>query len=272
MEGFTEEIRSFLHASGRRFTECCAGDITVFDEEERPFSVIAVPIREHTAAEAEERARRVSVLRGDRPWAIILPEDRWRRSGAILRARLSAHLGTFRSVFARDCEVRRAVRPEADAFFDAFHSYGAASARFRYGLFTKKEVSGIPEGSLVAAASFSNARRFTVGNRSVASHEWIRYASLPDVRVTGGMGKVLQTFIRDAGPEDVMSYADREWSEGEVYRRLGFRPEGLRAPVLFSVDPVTWERKALRNGDAVPENALCFMNWGSVKYRLTLLP
>ena len=86
------------------------------------------------------------------------------------------------------------------------------------------------------------------------------------------MGKILRSFVCEVGPEDVMSYADREWSEGKVYRRLGFQAEGIREPVLFSVDPVTWERKALRSGETAPEDACYFLNWGSVKYRLTLLP
>ncbi len=51
---------------------------------------------------------------------------------------------------------------------------------------------------------------------------------LPDVRAIGGMGKMLQAFIDEVHPDDVMSYADTEWTDGDVYRRLGFREESRR--------------------------------------------
>lgn len=272
MEGFTEEVRAFLHGSGRIFSERVSEDMVRFDENGRPFSVIAVPIHEKTPEEAAAKQRIVELIRRESPHAMILPEDRWRHSGDLFRKRLSAHLGIFQSVFARNCKVCRIPRPEADTFLKDVHSYGSARCRYAYGLFTEKDIQGFQAGSLIAAASFSNARRILVGDRSAASYEWIRYASLPGLRVSGGMGKILKAFLRDIRPGDVMSYADREWSEGGVYRRLGFVEEGLREPVLFSIDPVTWERKALRSGEAAAEGAYFFMNWGSVKYRLTCLP
>lgn len=39
------------------------------------------------------------------------------------------------------------------------------------------------------------------------------------------MGKLLKAFIEDVHPDDVMSYADASWSDGGVYRKLGFEEE-----------------------------------------------
>lgn len=39
------------------------------------------------------------------------------------------------------------------------------------------------------------------------------------------MGKLLKAFIGDVRPDDVMSYADASWSDGDVYRKLGFSQE-----------------------------------------------
>jgi len=78
----------------------------------------------------------------------------------------------------------------------------------------------------VAVATFSNARRWQKGGRTVSSYEWIRYASLEGCRVTGGMGKLLQAFIDDVHPDDIMTYADLSWPDGgEVYKTLGFEEE-----------------------------------------------
>ena len=100
----------------------------------------------------------------------------------------------------------------------------------------------------------------------VRSFEWVRYASLPGVRVLGGMGKLLDRFVEEVGPEDVMTYADLEWSDGRAYRELGFRPAGPREPVEFAVDPATWRRMPLKY---VPDASgmLFYTNFGSLKYR-----
>lgn len=136
------------------------------------------------------------------------------------------------SVFARNCLVRRIGKAESAAFMDANHRLGATGGRYHYGLFVQRSTGAgeivLPEGSLVAVAVFSNARRWRKGERTVSSYEWIRYASLSGLRVTGGMGKLLQAFIDDVHPDDIMSYADEEYPDGgEAYARLGFTAEGV---------------------------------------------
>ncbi len=157
---------------------------------------------------------------------------------------------TCRTVFARNCEVRKIDRPTADAFLDANHVHGSASCRHCYGLFRRRatgaaerrgNVSGKGiEGELVAVATFSNARRWEKQRRTVSSYEWVRYASLRDTRVVGGMGKLLKAFIADRHPDDVMTYAistavpgrpvrSGMESSGNVFRKLGFVEESRRA-------------------------------------------
>ena len=53
----------------------------------------------------------------------------------------------------------------------------------------------------------------------------MRYASAEGLGVNGGMGKLLNAFIEEVHPDDVMSYADASWSDGDVYRKLGFTQE-----------------------------------------------
>lgn len=153
----------------------------------------------------------------------------------------------FFSVFARNCEVRRIGKAEADAFLSASHRFGTCAAKYRYGIFVSR-YSGAelaegashpyPVGTLVAVASFSNARRWikplpgtdSADTAPVRSYEWLRYASLPEIRVIGGMGKALQAFIDEVHPDDVMSYAPLIGSPdaGEVYETLGFVREGVK--------------------------------------------
>ena len=104
------------------------------------------------------------------------------------------------------------------------------------------------------------------------------------------MGRLLKAFIREVGPDDIMSYADLEWSEGNVYEELGFRLEGKKGPVVFLVDEL-WRRFPVKPGMTGEEPGMTgeetgmtgeemgmtgeemgrvFRNFGSNKYRLKL--
>ena len=90
-----------------------------------------------------------------------------------------------------------------------------------------------PVGTLVAVASFSKARRWSKKGENgeqetICSYEWLRYASLPELRVLGGMGRILARFIEDFHPDDIMSYVPLRHFSGEVYESLGFLSEGVK--------------------------------------------
>lgn len=161
---------------------------------------------------------------------------------------------TNRTIFARNCSVKKIPRREADKFLDTNHIYGSASCRYSYGLFVRRATGAAEKKSvgaaipvaekesvareksvadrieesiveepvrteeMVAVACFSNARRWEKQGRSVCSYEWVRYASLKDSRVVGGMGKLLSAFIEDRHPDDVMTYAISTIAPGRPIR------------------------------------------------------
>lgn len=137
----------------------------------------------------------------------------------------------LKTIFARNCSIERIDKPSADAFLDANHRLGSTGGRYRYALFVHRntgtaEDSCLPEGTMVAVAVFSNARRWKREGGTVSSYEWIRYCSLSGYRVVGGMGRLLKHFIAEVDPDDIMSYADMDYPDGgEVYETLGFRAE-----------------------------------------------
>ena len=229
--------------------------------------------------------------REDNEYPLIISEDRWHTQGEMMKSRILAHLEVFSPVYARNCEVRRIDRSIAKEFLDANHSYGYAACKYCYGVFLKRHTGHIAQqiesrgntvgktgypapGTLVAVATFSNARKWVKGDKTIRSYEWTRYASLPDIRLSGGMGRMLKTFIKEVQPDDIMSYADLEWSAGNVYSQLGFTLEGHKAPVLFSIDTATWKRSPIKTETPVEGTGNrtegYFKNFGSNKYRLKL--
>ena len=268
---------------------------------------IVIPLE--ISAESPEKARTFSEaacscivdIRKEEGHPIIITEDRWNSQKSMTQARLLAHLEVFSQAFARNCEIRRIEKKEAQEFLQANHSYGDAACRYRYGMFLKRQTGHLAEGfpvkpgmteigpgTLVAVATFSNARKWVKGDKEIRSYEWTRFASLPGLRISGGMGKMLKVFINEVRPDDIMSYADLEWSEGSVYKALGFRLEGAKEPVMFVVDPDRWERFPVKPGmtedkpgmtevkpgmrDVIAglTGNLYFRNFGSNKYRLKL--
>lgn len=278
MSSLGREITDFL--TGKGFL-CQTGTVLGQEIIEVGRTILPISItadtQEKAAHQAESLSRCIKVISEKTgAYPIIITEDRWHSMKNASRERLCAHLQVFTSIFARNCEVRRIDRPASAAFLSANHSYGNASCRHCYGLFLKrrtgKNEGTLEPGTMVAAATFSNARRWIKDGKEIRSYEWTRYASLPGVRVTGGMGRLLKAFIEEVNPDDIMSYADLEWSEGQVYESLGFVPEGIKEPVMFTVD-AQWKRCPVKPGMTGMDgmNGIrYFRNFGSLKYRLKL--
>lgn len=223
-------------------------------------------------------------------YPIIIPEDRWHRHRGMMEARVLAHMEVHSQAYARNCEVRRIDKEAARKFLEDNHAYGYALCKYQYGLFLKRHTGHIARqmcergkvdgsvpndnvGELIAVATFSKARKWIKDGKEIRSYEWVRSASLPGMRVSGGMGKLLRAFIKDVQPDDIMSYADLEWSEGEVYKALGFMEESLKSPVCFEVDSASWERHPIRNrstDNISPADCRYYANLGGVKFRLKL--
>ena len=274
----------------------------------RDIYIVPAPISaespEAAAAHCEELSLCIDSIissTGGRP--LIVSEDRWRSQTDTTKARVLAHLEVFTQIYARNCEIRRIDKKTAAEFLEVNHSYGDASCRYRYGLYLKRHtghntgLASIEPGRLVAVATFSNGRKWIKGDKTIRSYEWTRYASLPGIRLSGGMGRLLKAFIADVQPDDIMTYADLEWSEGKVYEALGFTLEGHKSPVLFCIDMDNWNRKPITSdgpwfpltpaaglrplmhplaGGGMstptigPSDCRYFQNSGSNKYRLKL--
>ena len=279
-----KEISDFLLGKGMAHdTMTISGHSVVVAHigKDESVSIVPAPISARSPEAAQTYAESLSacinsLVASDGARPLIISEDRWRRQGKMTRSRLLAHLENFVQIYARNCEVRKIDKRTAADFLEANHSYGDATCRYRYGLYLKRHTghnagsTSIEPECLVAVATFSNARKWIKGDKTIRSYEWTRYASLPEVRLSGGMGRLLKAFIADIKPDDIMTYADLEWSEGKVYEALGFILEGQKNPVLFAVDPNIWTRKPTTPDRTMAGTARYFQNFGSNKYRLKL--
>jgi len=179
-----------------------------------------------------------AVNSGHKEQVITIYEDLWQTKNEIIKSRLLATFGRGEVIFARKCTVCVISAESASLFLENNHLLGSARCKYRYGLFYKK--------SLVAVATFSQARPMTRENGVLSSFEWVRYASLGSARVVGGMGRLMDYFVKMVEPQEIMTYADIDWSCGDVYKKLGFKYTDRTNPIEFYVHKKTMKRVSLK--------------------------
>ena len=162
---------------------------------------------------------------------IHLWEDIFIQKPSVVRSRVRALIGESERVFARNTEVQHLSQPALNDFLNAHHLQGATQAKYKYGL--------VHKGQLVAAASFSAGRPIVRNGKNYQSYELIRFANASSYTVTGGLSKLLNAFTNEVQPDDIMTYADRDWSLGQSYEQLGFSFVENTPPQAFLIHPQT---------------------------------
>lgn len=142
-------------------------------------------------------------------------EDEWKNKNEICKSRILNILGlTKTKIGGRKCEIREISNNICNIFLDENHIQGKTVSKYRYGLFYNNE--------LVAAMTFGNLRK-NLGNKSkVGVYELIRFCCKNNVTVIGGADKLLKHFIKQHNPKEIITYADKRWSDGDLYKKLGF--------------------------------------------------
>ena len=149
--------------------------------------------------------RRARALAGER-FMFIFSNELNDRMASVVRHKLG--LSTADRVSARSCTVDWVSKAVADQFYTAHHLQGKCNASIHLAL-------GLGDRT-VACASFapSTACRSSAGRWTL-----MRYATSCVVR--GGAGRLLAGF-RQRYQGDVISYSDERYSDGGLYRSLGF--------------------------------------------------
>ncbi|WP_234736518.1 hypothetical protein [Tellurirhabdus bombi] len=186
---------------------------------------------------------------------IHLWEDVWRQKPAVVQSRLRALAGQSERIPARLTKARRIDRPTAEAFLEKSHLQAPVTAKYKYGLFlparyfrvlsASAQAELVSEGItelLVAVATFSYPRQVVRDGTPYRSVELVRFANQLNSTVIGGLDKLLKAFLLDRQTngsvfDDVMTYADRDWSDGGSYEKLGFTRLELTEPQPFWLHP-----------------------------------
>jgi len=142
-------------------------------------------------------------------------EDEWMFKKDIVKSRIKNILGlTGNKIYARKCEIREVKSSESKLFLNDNHIQGNVNSKIKLGLYYNNE--------LVSLMTFGSLRK-NLNQSSVDNvYELLRFCNKLNCSVIGGADKLLKHFIKEYNPKEIISYADRRWSQGELYERLGF--------------------------------------------------
>ena len=186
---------------------------------------------------------------------IHLWEDVWQTKRSIVESRLMSLFGKSETIPARLTQVQRIDKPTMDKFLINNHLQSKVNAKLKYGLFLPNRYFRViqnekvlqeninKEAFLVAVASFSNAKKIVREEQEYRSYELIRFANYKGFTVVGGLNKLLKMFIDEHAPDDIMTYADADWSDGTNYEKIGFERIELTPPLTFELDNENFTRK-----------------------------
>ena len=125
------------------------------------------------------------------------------------------------SIYARKCTVKEITVKEKNEFLNKTHIQGEDRANIKLGLFHQNE--------LIACMTFCKSRF----NKNF---EWELSRFSSSKHVIGGAGKLLKYFERVYKPKNLITYADRRYSQGNLYFKLGFTFDHFSSPNYFYCD------------------------------------
>lgn len=145
---------------------------------------------------------------------ITIFEDEWLNRRYQVESFLIAALGKCsQTYYARKCDVRPVDKKAARDMLDKYHIQGSGIIEIAFGIFNNDDLLGVVTGS---------KHHRGVGNGVFVLN---RLVFKKDVNVIGGAGKLnkaLLQYCKQNNYKKLISWSDNRWSQGDVYKKLGF--------------------------------------------------
>ncbi len=141
-------------------------------------------------------------------------DHEWKYRKAIVKSRLSSIFGKNRKIHARKTQIEVLSKPDKDTMLLCTHLQGTDESTVGVGL--------IYEGNRVAVMTFRRSE-------GIYDHELVRCSCRLGVNIVGGFEKLLTAFCREQ-EGSIVTYGDRRWTNGHLYKTLGFKEAGITLP------------------------------------------
>jgi hypothetical protein len=137
-------------------------------------------------------------------------DSEWLEKQEIVKSIIFSKIGIYnKKIFARNCEIKRLSPLLSKEFFNKTHIQGYVNSTINIGLYI--------ENSLVSCLSISKPRF-----NNNFDYEITRFSNELHTTVIGGFSKLLSYFIKEYKPNNILTYADRRFSSGDLYLKNKF--------------------------------------------------
>jgi hypothetical protein len=151
-------------------------------------------------------------------------EDEWVNKKEIVKSIIKSKLGIIENkIFARKTILKEINNITCNNFLNNNHIQGNINSKIRIGLFYNND--------LVLVMTFGK-KRIAMGNKIniEGEYEMHRFCNKLNTSVIGGASKLFSYFTKTYAPKSILTFADRRYSQGGLYKQLGFTFIGNTKP------------------------------------------
>lgn len=153
----------------------------------------------------------------------IFESEMYTNQALIWQSIIKSKMQLSHRIHGRKCTVREITNEESSMFLTKNHLQGNINAAVKIGLEFDSE--------LVSVMTFGRNRHKKDSNQ----WELYRLSSKIDHTIVGGASKMFKYFVRNFNPTEIITFADRRYSVGNVYEKLGFEFECYTRPSFYYV-------------------------------------
>jgi len=151
-------------------------------------------------------------------------EDEYIHKKEIVLNRIKHMLGVYdRKIGGRQVLIKEIGSKTKNLFLNTYHIQGQDTSSIKLGAFYNDE--------LISVMTFGK-KRIALGNKknNFGEYELVRFATKFDILGQGIASKMFSYFIKKYNISNIITYSDKRWNTGNLYKQLGFEYSHTSAP------------------------------------------
>ena len=157
-------------------------------------------------------------------------EDDWLYNQNIIKSMIINKLNkTPNKIFGRKTEIREITDNKLiRTFLDENHIQGFVGSQIKLGLFFENE--------LISLMTFGKLRKsMNSKSKNEGNYEMLRFCNKLNTNIIGGASKLFKYFTKNYEFNEITSYADKSYSNGNLYKQLGFKLIHITSPNYYYI-------------------------------------
>jgi len=180
-------------------------------------------------------------------------EDEWKHKKEIVKSIIKSKLDIYDNIIAaNDCTVDEISNNACTDFLNINDIYEISDSNINLGLFYDNDLVGV----------------LSINNKLLNEYE-IKFCNKLNTKIVDGEKKLLEYFIDKYKPKFIIAYADRRYSQGNIFKFLNFiHVENIEPNCIY------YDKNKLIKVDSyksiIKQDYICIYDCGQMKFELKL--